>query len=122
LSIAHSPILNTSQTDRDALTDTGLCGTGTPKLGGYQGRCGYGPRLPLLVISPWSRVNSVDHTLTDQTSVIHFIEDNWLSDERIGDGSFDAISGPLTGMFDFAGKGHAPKLVLDPSTGEPTDQ
>ncbi|HZE32475.1 MAG TPA: alkaline phosphatase family protein [Actinoallomurus sp.] len=117
-----SPIINNSQTDHDALTDTGLCGTATPRLGGYQGRCGYGPRLPLLVISPWSRVNSVDHTLTDQTSVIHFVEDNWLSGERIGDGSFDAISGPLTGMFDFAGKGTAPKLFLDSSTGEPTHQ
>lgn len=35
-----SPIRNTSQTDHDALTGTGECGTGTPQLGGYQGRCG----------------------------------------------------------------------------------
>ena len=43
-----------------------------------QGRCGYGPRLPLLVISPWARHNYVDHKLTDQTSILRFIEDNWL--------------------------------------------
>ena len=29
-----------------------------------QGRCGYGPRLPLLVISPWAKKNYIDSTLT----------------------------------------------------------
>jgi phospholipase C len=115
-----SPILNRSQTDHDALTGVGLCGTQAPALGGYQARCGYGARQPFLVISPWSRVNAVDHTLTDQTSVIRFIEDNWLSAERIGDGSFDELAGPLTGMFDFTGKKRAPRLYLDPATGQPT--
>ncbi|MGH3319163.1 MAG: alkaline phosphatase family protein [Streptosporangiaceae bacterium] len=37
---------------------------------GYQDRCGYGPRLPLLVISPYARANYVNHALTDQTSII----------------------------------------------------
>ena len=60
----------------DALTGTGACGSGQP-LAGQQGRCGYGPRLPLLVISPWARANFVDDTLTDQASIIRFIEDNW---------------------------------------------
>ena len=116
------PIVNQSQTIDDALTGAGLCGTNAPILGGYQGRCGYGPRLPFLIISPWARVNHVDHTLTDQTSVIHFVEDNWLRGERIGDGSYDALSGPLTGMFDFSRRRPgAPKLVLDPNTGEPVD-
>ena len=41
-----------------------------------QGRCGYGPRLPLMVISPYAKKNFVDGTLTDQTSIIRFIEDN----------------------------------------------
>jgi phospholipase C len=114
-----SPIRNTSQTDHDARTGPGQCGTDTPQLGGYQGRCGYGPRLPLLVISPWARVNHVDHTLTDQTSIIRFIEDNWLHGERIGDGSYDAVAGPLTGMFDFSASHHAPRLFLSQNTGEP---
>jgi phospholipase C len=87
---------------------------------GYQGRCGYGPRLPLMIVSPWARVNHDDHTLTDQTSVIHFVEENWLGGERIGDGSFDQLSGPLTGMFSFGSrKPPAQKLFLEPSTGEP---
>ena len=41
------PIVNDSQTVDDALTGPGQCGTKAPILGGYQGRCGYGPRLPL---------------------------------------------------------------------------
>ena len=39
-------------------------------------RCGYGPRLPFLVVSPHAKVNFVEHKLTDQTSIIRFIEDN----------------------------------------------
>ena len=47
------------------------------------------------MISPWAKQNYVDHTITDQTSIIRFIEDNWLNGQRIGQGSFDAIAGPL---------------------------
>jgi len=111
------PIVNNSQTTADALTAPGECGTHPPRLAGHQGRCGYGPRLPFVVISPWSRPNFVDHTLTDQTSVIRFIEDNWNLG-RIGDGSFDELAGPLTGMFDFTAR-RAGKLFLDRDTGEP---
>jgi phospholipase C len=52
-----------------------LCGD--PPEDAYQLRCGYGPRLPLLVISPYAKVNYVDHHVTDQTSILRFIEDNW---------------------------------------------
>jgi phospholipase C len=116
-----STIVNTSQTAFDALNGPGVCGsTAAPVLGGYQGRCGYGPRLPLLVISPYSRTNFVDHTRTDQTSIIRFVEDNWLQGRRIGDGSYDSLAGSLTGMFDFTAR-HRPRPVfLDPATGEPT--
>ena len=62
--------------------------------GGYQDRCGYGPRLPLLAISPYSKVNYVDHHVTEQASILRFVEDNW-STGRIGDASFDARAGSL---------------------------
>jgi phospholipase C len=81
----------------------------------YQGRCGYGPRLPLLVISPYARTNFVDHNLTDQTSILRFIEDNW-STGRIGDHSFDERAGQLNAMFDFTGSTQ-PALILEPHTG-----
>jgi phospholipase C len=70
-----------------------------------------------LVISPWSRVNFVDHTLIDQSSVIRFVEDNWGLG-RIGDGSFDELAGPITNMFDFSSR-HAKKVFLDRETGLP---
>jgi phospholipase C len=97
------------------------CGSGTalPGITGVpvQGRCGYGTRQPLLIVSPYARANYIDHTLTDQSSVIRFIEDNWLGGQRIGGGSFDAIAGSLDSMFDWS-KGTNPKLMLDPKTGE----
>jgi phospholipase C len=118
------PIVNSSTGPGDALTGAGSCGTAATSLPGINpanthalGRCGYGPRLPLLVISPWARSNFVDHTVTDQTSIIHFIEDNWLSGQRIGGGSFDAISSSLAQMFDFSKIRNKGVLFLNPNTG-----
>jgi hypothetical protein len=59
------------------------------------GRCGPAVRIPLVVISPYAKQNYVDHTLIDQSSVVRFIEDNWLGGQRIGGGSFDAVAGDL---------------------------
>jgi phospholipase C len=115
------PIANQSTSNADGLTGPGQCGDGATSLPGpavdhAQGRCGYGPRLPLLVISPFARHNFVDHSLTDQTSILRFIEDNWLRGERVGGGSFDAIAGSIEAMFDFAHPDPQPYL-LDPATG-----
>jgi phospholipase C len=38
---------------------------------------GDGPRVPLLVISPFSRRGHVDHTYNDHVSILKFIERNW---------------------------------------------
>jgi phospholipase C len=54
--------------------------------------------------------------------VIHFVENNWLGRERIGDGSYDELSGPLTGMFSFGShRPPAARLFLNPDTGEPVN-
>jgi phospholipase C len=116
------PIVNQSTSKADALTGQGECGDGSTALPGpqtehAQGRCGYGPRLPLMVMSPYAKRNYVDHTLTDQTSVLRFIEDNWLGGERVGHGSFDAIAGSIDGMFDFKHPAME-KLILNESTGQ----
>jgi phospholipase C len=94
-----------------------MCGAVAP-IAGYQDRCGYGPRLPLLVVSPYSKVNFVDHSTTDQSSILRFIEDNWLGGTRIGNGSFDALAGSLNNLFDFS-HARAGTLFLNPITGEP---
>jgi phospholipase C len=112
-----SPIIRgSSDPANDALRGAGLCGP-TPSASTYQDRCGYGPRLPLLVISPYAKSNFVDNTLTDQTSVLRAIEDNW-SLGRIGDQSFDTDAGSLLNMFDFNAAARTKPLLLDPSTGE----
>jgi phospholipase C len=118
------PIVNQSSGSTDALTGAGSCGNGNTALPGVDaanthalGRCGFGPRLPMLVISPWSRQNFVDHTLTNQASIMVFIEDNWLQGKRLGQGSFDAISNSITSMFDFQTKPRTEPLILDESTG-----
>jgi phospholipase C len=126
----YSGIHNTSNTasvatppgPQDFLTGTGLCGdtSAHPPLDGQSGRCGYGPRLPFLLISPWARHGKVDNTLTDFGSIDKFIEDNWgLS--RIP-GSFDAIAGSINSMFKFNGDGNDRRLFLDPITGQPTGE
>jgi phospholipase C len=121
------PTVNGSATTQDALDAAGKCGNEDKALPGVnpatlhaQGRCGFGPRLPLLVISPWAKANYVDHTVTDQTSILRLIEDLYLGSERIGGGSFDAVSGSLFGMFDFGKKipSRTLKLLLDPNTGQ----
>ena len=118
-----SPIVNQSNDPaNDALTDHSTCGTNASRTaGGYQDRCGYGPRLPLVVISPYAKANFVDHTTTDQSSILRFIEDNWQTG-RAGNFSFDEKAGTLNNLFDFSGtpsQGRAgSKLLLDPSTGQ----
>ncbi|MDT5324701.1 MAG: phospholipase [Mycobacterium sp.] len=111
------PVVSTSTTPADALSGPGRCGEPAGAAPPYQGRCGYGPRLPLLVVSPYARANYVDHTVTDQTSILRFIEDNWAAG-RIGDDSLDARAGALTGMLDFVAPPQPP-LILDPATGAP---
>jgi phospholipase C len=110
------PILNQSHTAQDALSGVGACGTGANALEAIQGRCGYGPRMPFVLVSPWAKANFVDHTVIDQSSVVRFIEDNWQL-PRIGNGSFDEVAGSLSNMFDFDDDATSRTLILDPLTG-----
>jgi hypothetical protein len=75
---------------------------------------------PRLVHVP--KDNYVSHNMTDQSSVVKFIEDNWLKGERIGQGSFDAKAGSLDapgGVLDFHAFPNYFPLLLNPTTGEP---
>ncbi|WP_406806891.1 phospholipase C [Burkholderia semiarida] len=104
----------------DQLNGAGKCGTGgTTGVNGatVNGRCGPGVRIPLVVISPYAKQNYVDHTMLDQSSVVRFIEDNWLGGQRIGGGSFDATAGDLRNLFDFTSKPNTTPLYLDPTLG-----
>jgi phospholipase C len=134
-------VVNPSLSPADNRTNTtlsgptsGQCGpkpqtaASTP-LAGEQGRCGFGPRLPMLVISPFAKQNYVDHNLSDQASMINFVEYNWHLPGIPG--SFDQALGKvdksehvpfdLAGMFDFHSHddGSDSPLTLDPTTGQP---
>jgi phospholipase C len=87
-------------------------------------RCGYGMRVPFLVISPWAKNNFVDHTLIDQSSSLAFVEQNWHLDSIDPSplpvnqgGSFDRIAGSILNMFDFDDAPNLGPLVLDDLTG-----
>jgi phospholipase C len=123
--------VNGSATSFDSLNGAGVCISTTaaaaalpgPNSNGLpvQGRCGHGPRLPMLVISSWANSNYIDNTPTDQASIIRFIEDTFLSSQRIGGGSFDATAGTLDNMFNFTNGAVVPNptpLFLSPTTGK----
>jgi phospholipase C len=140
------PVVNpSSDTQYDFLNGGGgagsACGTAgqsgalnSGPIGGLQDRCGPGPRLPLMVISPWAKQNYIDHTFTDQSSVIKFIEENW-GVGGLGQSAFESLSGlqqdgsqaspnsnspgDMMSMFDFnAQDQRAPAVILNDQTGE----
>jgi phospholipase C len=109
------------------IATSGVCGT---PAGGTAAppRCGYGPRLPYLVISPWSKVNYVSHKTIDQSSTIRFIELNWglpfidgPTAPAPGTASYDRIAGSILNMFDFDDAPNHRPLILDDMTGEAVD-
>jgi phospholipase C len=141
---AFHPVVNPSADSTydflngDVAGACGVAGQGSAltagPLGGYQDRCGPGPRMPLLVISPWAKQNYIDHTFTDQSSVIKFIEENWGLG-GLGGGAFESLSGlkpdgsqaapgssnpgDLMSMFDFNPQDQrAPAIILNDQTGE----
>jgi phospholipase C len=115
--------LSTSTTPANLgnIATSGVCGQ--PGSGALAARCGYGPRLPFLVISPWAKTNFVDHTVTDQTSSLRFIQENWGLDtideftQPAGQGSLDRLAGTVMNMFDFQGSPNKKPLILDQLTG-----
>ena len=119
------PIVTPSQTTLDTLSGPGQCGSNPAKVPttgtGTRSRlaAGSAPASRCWSSRPYSRTNYVDNTFTSQTSVVRFIEDNWLAGRRLGGGSVDATSGTLTSMLDVT-RPSAHRLFLDPSTGQPT--
>ncbi|MGH9410726.1 MAG: phospholipase C [Vicinamibacterales bacterium] len=125
-----APVQNGSFSPVDRVNGFGQCGQkgrtaqlpGVTGAGPVNGRCGPGTRQPFLVISPWAKMNYIDHAITTQSSVLRFIEDNWLKGERLDGGSFDATAGTFQSMFDFHGAGAAARVYLDEAQGTPVSQ
>lgn len=114
------PVLQPSNTALDF-----HCGNGNPAPGDSFARCGLGQRQPLLVISPWAKSNYVDHVVvTEQASILAFIERNWdlgyidgPTAPPLGTGSVDRYAGSIEGMFDFRREPNLRPLILDPIRG-----
>ena len=117
------PVVNESQTAYDFMTVPGESGTNLP-LGGYQARYSFGPRMPLIIISPFAKENYVDHSVTDQSSIVRFIEDNWTSEES-ETLPLTSTPGACSRCSILSCGGHenrdARHLILDPKTGQPVD-
>lgn len=121
--------LSTSTTPAapQGIMTSGVCGPTPVGAAPGAGRCGYGPRLPFIVISPWAKSNFIDHTVTDQTSSLRFIEVNWdlgfidgatlPPGQPLGSFSFDQLAGSILNMFDFDDRPNTGTLILDPLTG-----
>jgi phospholipase C len=133
---AAPPLVNASAAPGfDAVSPANGGNCGTPKADAIPARCGFGPRLVLNMVSPWSKVNYVDHTLTDQSSLLRFIEDNWGLDYIDGPAtkdpfngrrrpgftvapqkqSFDVVAGSFDNMFD--DEPHLQPFIINPKTG-----
>jgi phospholipase C len=112
--VAAQPKNASTGTD-DAAWCVNAAANGVPMAGGYADRCGPGPRQPLVVISPYAKKNFVDHTETDQASILRFIEDNWHTGQ-IGDSSADATAGSVDAMFNFHHERND-KVLLNEQTG-----
>ncbi|MDD5274019.1 MAG: alkaline phosphatase family protein [Methylovulum sp.] len=81
---------------------------------------GDGPRIPLLVVSPYAKKGYVDHVYHDHASILKFIEHNWglsplsarsrdnLPNPVAGSNPYlpanQPAIGDLTSLFDFSGK------------------
>ena len=84
---------------------------------------GDGPRIPLIVISPYAKKNHIDHTYQDHASILKFIKRNWRlpplsarsrdnlpnprhddDDDRRFHPANQAAIGDLTTLFDFQAK------------------
>ena len=60
---------------------------------------GDGPRIPLLVVSPYARANTIDHTYHDHASIMKFIERNWRV-VPLSTRSRDNLPNPITAAAD----------------------
>jgi len=89
---------------------------------------GDGTRIPVLVISPYAKAGSVDHTYYDHGSILKFIEANWglsplsnrsrdnLPNPTQASGSYEPSNSPAIGdlmnMFDFSTARSNPPLII----------
>ncbi|MCT7354067.1 phospholipase C, phosphocholine-specific [Streptomyces sp. 15-116A] len=93
-------------------------GSATHREGFY----GLGPRVPMLVVSPWSKGGYVCSETLDHTSIIRFMERRFGVQEPNISPWRRAICGDLTAAFDFSRKDSRPAELPDTDAYEPPDR
>ena len=84
----------------------------------YEGQAvGLGVRVPLIVVSPWSRGGWVNSQVFDHTSVIRFLERRFDVMEPNISPWRRMVTGDLTSMFDFSGRDPAALGALPDTSG-----
>ncbi|GHH95125.1 phosphocholine-specific phospholipase C [Streptomyces capillispiralis] len=93
-------------------------GSATHREGFY----GLGPRVPMLVVSPWSKGGYVCSETFDHTSLIRFMESRFGVREPNISPWRRAVCGDLTSAFDFSRKDSRPARLPDTDAYEPQDR
>ncbi|MER6542022.1 phospholipase C, phosphocholine-specific [Streptomyces sp. NPDC001250] len=89
--------------------------------GHVAGAYGLGQRVPMLVVSPWSKGGYVCSETFDHTSIIRFIEGRFGVHEPNVSPWRRAITGDLTSAFDFSRKDTKPVALPSTTAYEPPD-
>ncbi|HTJ70984.1 MAG TPA: phospholipase C, phosphocholine-specific [Actinospica sp.] len=86
------------------------------------GPYGLGPRVPMLVVSPWSTGGFVNSEVFDHTSIIRFIERRFgVHEPNVSDWR-RTVCGDLTSAFDFSKEGGEPRGLPSTSAYVPADR
>jgi len=79
------------------------------------GYIAYGPRVPMMVISPYARPHFIDHQQYDFGSIVRYVEDTFGLARM---GPYDTHAASIAGSFDYAQTPIAP-LILEQRTCPP---
>lgn len=80
---------------------------------------GFGPRVPMTIVSPWTVGGFVDSTVYDHTSVLRLLE-RWTGVEAAGISPWRrTVAGDLTNAFDFARQARPPRVSAPGPVPEP---
>jgi phospholipase C len=60
----------------------------------------YGPRLPLLALGPFAKKNGISHVTMEHSSIVKFLEWNWLGQQTGQLGTRDAVVNNLGSLLD----------------------
>jgi len=90
--------------------------------GNVPGPYGLGPRVPMLVVSPWSKGGWVNSEVFDHTSIIRFIEQRFGVSEPNISSWRRSVCGDLTSAFDFSLSSASVPTLPSTSGYQPPDQ